>query len=78
VTWFDSIHVNGDVTVPMDCDVVIEPGTRVEFFTGDCLSTGQDSTRSELVLTGLPEGRCQLGEKPRQANLSPGRVTDER
>jgi len=50
VTWFDSIHVNGDVTVGEDKTVTIDPATRVEFFPGDTQSGGQDPNRSELVL----------------------------
>ena len=50
VTWFDSIHVNGDVSVGEDKTVTIEPGTRVEFYPGDTESGGLDSTVSELIL----------------------------
>jgi len=52
VTWFDSIHVNGDVTVGENKTVTVEPGTRVEFFPGDTQSGGQSSTLSELILGG--------------------------
>jgi hypothetical protein len=51
VAWFDSIHVNGDLTVPPDRALTIEPGTRVEFFPVDTLHSGVASDRSELILS---------------------------
>jgi hypothetical protein len=50
VAWFDSVHVNGDVTVPRNRTLTVEPGTRVEFYPGDTQAGGQDHNRSELIL----------------------------
>jgi len=56
-TWFDSIHVNGDVTVGENKTVTIEPGTRVEFYPGDTEASGQDASRCELILPVSPIGQ---------------------
>ena len=53
VAWFDSIHVNGDVSVLWNRTLTIEPGTRVEFYPGD--------TQHKLIVSGgwgsLPGGK---------------------
>ena len=50
VTWFDSIHATGDISVPWDRTLTIEPGTRVEFYPGDTQQGGVASDKTELIL----------------------------
>ena len=44
--------VQGDVTVPSGASLIIEPGTEVQFATGDALASGTDTNRVEFIIKG--------------------------
>jgi len=51
--WSGTINITGDVTVPSDITLTIEPGTEVIFSAqSDDTSGGQDISRSELIING--------------------------
>jgi len=50
--WSGKVVIHGDVVVDTGATVTIEPGTCVEFDTTDNQSSGNDSTKSELIVYG--------------------------
>ncbi len=52
-TWKGIVYINGDVTVPRDVILTIEPGTIIYFKPKtDVLISGKDNERSELIVQG--------------------------
>lgn len=50
--WSGNVVIHGDVVVDTGATLTIEPGTRVEFDTTDSQSSGEDTTRCELIVYG--------------------------
>jgi TonB family protein len=63
-TWKGTIILSGDVTVPKNSRLVIEPGTKVLFDSNvDLTKGGTDKTRSEMIVRGTLIARGLPGRK---------------
>jgi len=51
-TWSDSVYIVGDVTIPEEYTVVVEPGTTIYYANYDILNGGDDAKVSEIIVKG--------------------------
>lgn len=64
-TWKGTIYINGDVTVPRDVMLTIEPGTIIYFKPKtDILMSGKDNERSELIVQGSIFAKSDNPQRP--------------
>ena len=64
VNWKGTIILSGDVTVPQNSRLVIEPGTKILFESNvDVTKGGNDKTRSEIIVRGTLIARGLPGRK---------------
>ena len=51
-TWTDVVYIVGDVTIPEEYTVVVEPGTTIYYANYDILNSGEDAKVSEIIVKG--------------------------
>jgi tetratricopeptide (TPR) repeat protein len=65
-TWDNDIKVfvKGDITIPDSVTLTIEPGAEIEFTTTDNQHSGEDTTKSELIVYGtlVAKGSSSVGD----------------
>ncbi len=60
--WSGTVIIEGDVEIAPDALLTIEPGTRILFKPqSDARQSGQDKTRSELIVKGRLTAKGELG-----------------
>ncbi len=64
-TWKGIVYINGDVTIPRDIMLTIEPGTIIYFKPKtDILKSGKDNERSELIVQGSLVAKSGNPQRP--------------
>jgi hypothetical protein len=65
VTWSGTLYIGGDVIVPVGRTLTLEPGTTLKFSAdGDPGSTGQNTSKTELIVYGDLVLKGKPGEPP--------------
>ncbi len=64
VRWYGTKIIRGDVTVMPSARLVITPGTKILFSSNlDLKKSGNDKTKSELIIKGVLIAQGQIGNK---------------
>src|SRR5262249_35598812 len=51
-TWSGSVHIDGDVTIPLGRTLTSAPGAVITFTAGDFMGSGVDTGRTEIIVNG--------------------------
>jgi len=71
-SWSGNIYILGDVVVPKDITLTITEGTQLYFSDYDLLESGEDPTKSELIVHGHLHVNSTEGNPVRVLQLNQG------
>ena len=74
--WRGAVKLHGDVLLPEDSELVVEPGAQIMFSESDLFFYGVSPSFAELVVAGRLSGRGQAGQPIRftTSTLSENRI----
>ncbi len=75
-TWSGDVSVRGDLLVPVDAKLVVEPGTQLFFSESDIAVNGVSPSYVELVVEGALEARGQI-DAPLRFTTAPNPQDDQ-
>lgn len=70
-TWSNTVYLIGDVTVPKNVTLTIQPGTTIHFSDYDILQSGKDKTKCEIIVDGFLDAQAQDKHPIRISQLNP-------